>query len=194
MLTADVVKDYVQTVMLPGETSFEELEKLIDPMVERGTLDVNREGIQRDQIQIYREMDMRYEGQGFEITLGLTSTFMADFHRSHHDAYGHSAPDAPIEIVNLRVRAVGGVQGPQLDRLTNASEDASSALIGTRPFVDEGGSMISGPCYRGSQLNPGNVLVGPALVIFDDTTIYLPVETQAQVDQYLNLVIEGTQI
>jgi N-methylhydantoinase A len=190
MLTADVIKDYVQTVMSPGTTPIGELEQLMAPLVDQGLQELEREGISKDRIALHKELDMRYEGQGYELTVPLTADFAPSFHVSHMKTYGHSAPDSPIEIVNLRLRATGSVPRPPFPRAPLGSEDAEEAFVGQRPFVQMDGGMSPRPFYRGEQLKPGHVFSGPAIVVYKDTTVFLPLGDRARVDEFFNLIID----
>jgi len=191
MLAADVVKDYVQTVMLPGNTSYETLARHLEPLAERGQREVTAEGVPLARITLHRELDMRYQGQSYELTVPLGPHFADVFHRAHHQAYGHSEPDAPVEVVNLRLRAVGAVPRPPLPQAEAGPPGPSAALDGYRPVVI-GGSLAQVPFYWGGRLSPGNVIAGPAVIAQPDTTVFLSPGDQARVDGLYNLLIEVT--
>ena len=189
MLVADVVKDYVRTVMLPGTTSFEELGRRLAPLAERGIQDLQQEGVTAEQITLHRELDVRYVGQAYELTVPLSPDFIAAFHRLHDRVYGHSAPDAPVEVVNLRLRAVGEVPRPSLPYAAPGPADPSEARMELRPVVLADG-VTDVPFYDGQRLQPGHVLTGPAVIVQEDTTVLLGVGDRARVDGYHNLVID----
>ncbi|MEJ2556724.1 MAG: hydantoinase/oxoprolinase family protein [Anaerolineae bacterium] len=189
MLTADAVKDYVQTVMLPGHTSHEELERQLAPLAERGLREVQAEGVPPDQISLYREVDMRYLGQSYELTVPLTPGFADDFHSVHHQVYGHSEPSAPVEVVNVRLRAVGAITAPPLPQAEAGLADPSQALSDRRPVVLDG-DVAEVPFYLGERLRPGHVIPGPAIIAQKDTTDFLSSNDRAIVDTQYNLVIE----
>jgi N-methylhydantoinase A len=188
MLTADVVKDYVQTVMMPGDTVYDELDRRLRPMAERARRQVAAEGVPTERITLHQELDMRYQGQSYELTVPLTPHFAHAFHRAHHQAYGHSEPSAPVEVVNLRLRAVGAVTPPPLPQAELAPSDPSGAIEGHRPVVT-GSGRTEAPFYLGEQLHPGNVVTGPATIAQPDTTVFLGPCDEATVDGGYNLVI-----
>jgi N-methylhydantoinase A len=190
MVVADVLKDYVQTVMLPGDTPFEELRCRIEPLVERGLVELQGQGVQVDQIALHREIDMRYVGQGYELSLPLRDQFVKDFHEHHKQRYGHSALDAPVEIVNLRLRAVGSVTKPSLLSERAGDADPKVALKGQLPVVLGEGAASLVPFYSGEGLRPGNEFMGPAVVVYADTTVFISSGDHARVDEYFNLVVE----
>jgi N-methylhydantoinase A len=70
MLAADVVKDYVQTVMQPGATPYSELETLMAPLIEQGRAEVLAEGAPAA-IMVEPLLDMRYQGQSYELTIPI---------------------------------------------------------------------------------------------------------------------------
>lgn len=188
MLVADVVKDYVQTVMLSGTVSFEELEELAGALAQRGLAEVAAEGVPAERITLLPQVDLRYRGQAYELTVPLTADFAAAFHAEHQRAYGHSQPAAPLEIVNLRLRAVGVVARPVLPAAEPGDADASAALLGLR-FVVLAASLAHVPLYDGAALRPGHALPGPAIVVYQDTTVFLSSGDRAAVDRHFNLVI-----
>ena len=188
MLVADVVKDYVQTVMLAGTVSFEELEELGGNLAQRGVADVAAEGVPRERIRLFPQLDVRYRGQAYELTISLTPDFAAAFHAEHQRVYSHSQPGAALEIVNLRLRAVGAVPRPVLPADEPGDPDASAALLGLRPVVLSDG-LAKVPLYDGAVLRPGHAIAGPAIVVYKDTTVFLSAGDIATVDRHFNLVI-----
>ncbi|RME82754.1 MAG: hydantoinase/oxoprolinase family protein [Caldilineae bacterium] len=189
MLVADVIKDYVQTVMLPGDTPFAKLEGLLEPLAERGRREIMAEGIAAEAIRLQRLVDMRYVGQSYELTVPLNADYVQAFHAAHHRAYGHSDPTAAVEIVNLRLKAIGAVPRPQLPQAEPDAPDPASAFIGRRPVVLNEG-LVETPFYLGEKLRPGHRVPGPALIVQTDTTIFLERGDVARVDERYNLVVE----
>ena len=189
MLSADVVKDYVQTVMLPADTPYDELNDRLAPLAGRGQHEVAAEGVTPDRIALHRELDMRYLGQSYELTVPLTPGFVDAFHQAHHRAYGHGEPSAPLEVVNLRLRAVGAVTPPPLPRTEVGPSDPSRAPEGCRPVVI-GSGLAQVPFYLGERLAAGQVVPGPAVIVQSDTTIFIGQSDSAAVDEGYNLVIE----
>ncbi|MDA1192146.1 MAG: hydantoinase/oxoprolinase family protein, partial [Candidatus Poribacteria bacterium] len=135
MLVSDVVKDYAMTVMLAGSSTKKELETRFQPMTERARRETLAERVSDADITIARELDCRYRGQSFELTVPFTESFASAFHAAHEERYGHADPMAPIEIVNLRVRAIGKMPTPPLPKEPLGDADPSSAFIERRPVV-----------------------------------------------------------
>lgn len=189
MLAAEVQLDYVQTVMLPGDTPIEILEQCTQPLVDQGQKDLHREGVDPDQWILSRTVDVRYVGQSFDLAVPLTSMFREEFHRIHCVRYGYSQTETPIEIVNVRVRAVGHVTPPTIPTRPLGSADPTAAQWEDRPVVLPQG-MQPVPHYWGARLRPGHEIHGPAILVLDDTTIYLGPTDHAEIDTYLNILIK----
>jgi N-methylhydantoinase A len=187
MLVADVMADGVRTVMLPGDTELPAIEQRFASMAEGLRQRVIAEGIPPERVVVERELDMRYLGQSYELTLPFGPGFLAAFHTRHQQLYGHSDPAAPTEIVNLRARGVGWVDPPPMEP---AEEPPSPAAPdGVRPVVIRDG-LSDVPFFLGERLHPGQSVRGPAVVSLPDTTIYLGVSDRAQVDGFGNFLIE----
>lgn len=203
MLTADVIRDYSQTVMLFSNSPVDSLEAVFDRMEEQGWKDLSAEGFSRTEIEIQRSLDLRYRGQSYELNVPLSwcnndssgnsltyciQRAIDDFHLVHQKTYGYSLPEAQIEIVTARLRAVGKVVHPNLVPSPLSNPDPESARIGDQlVHLQEGQRSV--PCYSGEALKPGNRFSGPALVVRPDTTILIGPQDRAQIDPYRNLII-----
>ena len=198
MLAADVVKDYTQTVMLPGDTPLEQISAALDPLVRRGFEEVLAEGVAPGDVRLEKFLDMRYAGQSYELTVPWHLSgegALHDFHEIHRSTYGYANLEAPLEIVNLRARASGKGQAPPLPSAEFVHHDPAAALLDYRPVVlQQGGAGDKAltsdiPFYRYENLRPGNTLPGPAIIVRSDTTILIGEGDETLVDGYLNLVV-----
>lgn len=189
MLTADVIKDYARTIMCSGHTPYAEIETLITPMVEQALADLVAEGLPPSAVTVERLLDMRYQGQSYELMVPLSPNYGADFHLAHTYTYGYGEPNVPVEIVNLRVRAVGRLSSPPLSVTPPGQADPSAALFDRRPVVlTEGPAEI--PFYHGPDLQPGHQIVGPAVIVHPDTTVFLGPADRLSMDAHRNLMID----
>jgi N-methylhydantoinase A len=192
MLASNVIKDYVKTVMLPGIISQEEILNKFSPLISQGELEIKGEGFQSDQIEIVCSVDLRYVGQSYELNVPFSEEFITDFHQMHSFTYGYSYSDKAVEIVNLRVRAIGKVTPVRLSHfMTNQENNEPSPLKYMLVEMPEG--TVSLPVFEYQQLYPGVILVVPALIVSSDTTILIYKNDVARVDSYQNLLIDVNQ-
>jgi N-methylhydantoinase A len=187
MLAADVVKDYVLTVMRPGNTPHSELETLIAPLIEQGQADILAEGVASSNVRVERLLDMRYRGQSYELAVPLTENFVDAFHQAHAHVYGYSDSTIPVEIVNLRLRATGALTRPPLPQADMV--DTQPSPFDHRPVVLSGG-LASVPFYWGRDLQPGQQIIGPAIISQPDTTVFIDERDTLRVDGYRNLIVD----
>ncbi len=192
MLAADIVRDYSQTVMLLGSTPPSVLSDWLASLLARARQDLLAEGLHVDAITFQPQLDMRYQGQSYELTVPWLSpeqNFLEGFHSAHQSTYGYTLAATPVEIVNLRLHAVGHIPPIPLPSQTSSGSDPQPALLDRRPVVLFAPPAQLIPLYTGESLRPGSLIRGPALIVRSDTTIFLPPGDVATVDSYLNLLI-----
>jgi len=189
MLAADVVKDYSQTVMLLGNVNPIEIESALAPLLIRGRSDLLTEGIEPADILIEQMVDIRYQGQSYELTIPFDEQYISKFHAAHQHIYGYCRQEAQLEIVTVRVRATGKIIPPYIAEQPFAGSQAEHALIDTRPVMLDDGVIRNLHLYRGESLLCGNLIPGPALIVRSDTTVLIGQDDRILVDPFLNLII-----
>jgi N-methylhydantoinase A len=115
------------------------------------------------------------------------------FHAEHNRLYGYDlrTEGTGLELINVRLVAIGRTARPPLPRLEEAGRDPSSALKGSRrAFVPESDEYAEVPVYDGHALLGGNAIQGPALVDRTDTTIFVSAAYAARVDEHGSIVME----
>jgi N-methylhydantoinase A len=192
MLVADPTRDFVQTVMLSGETNSADMAGQFSALEAEGRRILESEGVPAELVEIVRELDLRYQGQSYELTVPLSDDFRVEFDRVHQQAYGYGDTALPIEIVNLRLRAIGQLAKPQLVEDAMSPADPAAAFLGERQIYVGGAEPVRGEVstFNGAALRPGNQVTGPALVVYPDTTFLLPLGDRAMIDGYRNLIVE----
>ncbi|MCW5878563.1 MAG: hypothetical protein KIS80_06820, partial [Anaerolineales bacterium] len=153
-----------------------------------GRAELAAEGVPAEAMQFQPSADLRYAGQSFELNLPLGPGLLAAFHQAHLVAYGYHDPAAAVELVTLRLRAVGLTEKPVLPRFAPSGAPLEASLLGRHPVRFEAGE-IETPFYNGETLGVGQRFAGPAVVVRPDTTILVGEGDEAEVDPFLNLVI-----
>jgi N-methylhydantoinase A len=146
-----------------------------------------------------RAADLRYEHQSFELTCPLAEGpitaavlggLVGTFHAEHRRLYSYDLPSAPVELVNLRLTAVGAL--PRRERHVPAAGAGrlAEARTGSRPVYFRGGGFLDTPAYARDRLTPGMTFTGPAIIEQSDATPLIAPGFRARVDAALNLVVE----
>ncbi|TET89261.1 MAG: hydantoinase/oxoprolinase family protein [Methanomassiliicoccales archaeon] len=158
------------------------------------------EGVGEKQSKILWTADMRYQGQSYELNIPVKRSermttkemkkVMNDFSKLHQEVYQYSSPDEEIEIVNIRVRAVGKSPKLKMPKMKKSTKDAKQALKGKKKvFFDETG-FRSTNIYDRSKLRYGNVLKGPCIVEERMSTSVLIPDSTGEVDAYGNILVK----
>ena len=110
-----------------------------------------------------------------------------DFEARHDRQFGFLL-DAPLEIANLRVIGKGSIAGVSIEETELGDSDPSDAQVDTNEVYFDG-SYHKTPIYDRTELAPGNEIVGPAIIVEDDSTVIIQPAYTATTDRYANLEI-----
>ncbi|MFQ5582643.1 MAG: hydantoinase/oxoprolinase family protein, partial [Mariprofundaceae bacterium] len=132
------------------------------------------------------QLDLRYEGQGFHLTLPLEADTQAQknaFEAAHERAYGHVLAQ-PVEIMTVRLTAYAETPTLELPELP----------VARKPLSPAGESSVYGtgivPHLWRKHLRPGHSWQGPALVLEDTATLWLPDGWQMTVSEHGHLLLD----
>jgi N-methylhydantoinase A len=200
MLATDIRHEFVATrrLRLDGLAPAA-LEALFADFVAEGEARLTRDGVPLADRRMQRSADLRYHGQSFElpVTVPPGPLSAADvvrlreqFHAMHERAYGYAAPEDTVELVNVRLAAVGVTPKPRRAPLPVGGPTATHARKGRRDiwFAEAGGFQSTLVFDRGT-LRRGNVLAGPAIIEEPDASTLVHPGWTATVDEYGNLVL-----
>jgi N-methylhydantoinase A len=196
LLMSDVKHDYIRSRMTPiGELKSSDVETVFAQLEGQARQDLQRDGFADKDIRIERALDMRYAGQGYEITMSCTADqtralalLRKEFDLEHQRQFGHSAPDEPVEVVSYRVRGVGLVPAVSMPKYAPQGLKLSDALRETRQ-VRFDGKMIACPVYQRENLDVGLTLRGPAILDQFDCTTVICAGQVARIDEWKNLIV-----
>lgn len=191
MLMADIIKDYSLTVMLSQyQTDMEELSRLFRSLERKGRGDLTAEGVEQEKIILERYLDMRYEGQSYEILVPFGKKPIEMFHSLHEKRFGYLNREKSVEIVNLRMRARGVPEKPKFVRSPLSSDrPPDDAFIGQREVIFDNQPVLSKIIKRDG-LKSGNRLKGPAVIVEYSSTLLVPPFADVFMDGYRNLIME----
>jgi N-methylhydantoinase A len=209
MLMTDLKHDFVRSfVSRWDEIKHDVLRRSVEDLVAAGRETLRGEGIPEERIDYELAMDMRYLKQYHEVSIPVSTAalgigngggrfdadaVLADFHREHNRLFGYALEEekTPVELINIRLRAVGRTERPSFLREEKAgASDPSSAVKSTRPaFVPESGRFEEVPVYDALRLGFGAFVEGPALLEQPNTTIFVSGGFDAVVDSMGSYVV-----
>jgi N-methylhydantoinase A len=197
LIMSDVKHDYIQSRMSPiSELTFADVDGMFARLEALAAEELHNDGFTPDTIRIERALDMRYAGQGYEITMPCHNgdsdlgVLRKQFDEQHRAMFGHMAPEEPVEIVSYRVRGLGLVPPVEMPTFKRMGATLNDALRETRK-VRMDGETIACPVYQRERLDVGLTFQGPAILDqFDCTTVIYPGQ-MARVDDRKNLIVTG---
>jgi N-methylhydantoinase A len=149
-------------------------------------------------LETRRAVEMRYEGQGHEISVPLpprrltaadAKKLRADYEKRYETQFGLRIADVPVEFLtwSVHVSAVSAVSFRSRSvRTARASDSKEKKTV----FDPVSGKLARIPAVRRAALPPGSRLAGPALVVEPQTTTLVPHGWRCSVTAAGHLLLE----
>ncbi|MEO5611306.1 MAG: hydantoinase/oxoprolinase family protein, partial [Sphingomicrobium sp.] len=167
---------------LARDTDEDELIALLEEMAQQTRDELRADGIAEADISSLFEIDLRYQGQAFEVPMTIDAEMLrtdgikglvARFDDEHRRLFTFNMESAH-EIVNLRAVALGPALDLQAAALPVGNGDPGEARLRDHElWID--GELRPAVIYDRSRLRAGDVITGPAIVVeMDSTTLVEP--------------------
>lgn len=204
MLLSDLKHDFVRSY----HTGFweEALNRnrflsMVEALDREGAAVLSSEGIPPERRVFRFSLDLRYVGQYHEVNVemdGETVRSLKDarirerFHREHNRLYGYDLEreGTGVELVNLRMSAVGLTEKPRFREEPFQGEDPSPCLKGERAvFLPGEAGYADVSVFDGNRMGHGHRLAGPAIIEQVNTTIFVPPGWEIRSDPFGSYVL-----
>lgn len=200
LLKTDLQYEHTEAVIVelmkadPGD--YARINAAVASLRERVQVELDSDGIPRDQQKISVIAECRYHGQGFElrsnmpegpVTADNRGIITDSFHDQHQQDYGYSYRSAAVELIT--VRTIGSASVRRIEIPTIARTDGSSidrALMFVRPTTFDDGLTLETPRYDRTKLLAGDHVPGPALLHQHNATTLVPPGYAAETLDYGN--------
>jgi N-methylhydantoinase A len=208
ILASDVVKDYSRTVLwrVAGEIPHARLKQEFAELEKRAATVFEQEGWP-GRAGYERSVDVRYRGQGYELSIPLSKNLLKEFEREHRRRYGYIHPNREVELVTLRLRAV--VKSPRLeitaahagridsrktshavtDTLSGSGRATLASFSASEVRVLFGGKKLKTKIHSRDNLHPDKKYSGPAIITEYSATTVIPPGKRFHLDRAGNLII-----
>ncbi len=202
LLAAPLAFDFVRSAYSRlDELDWRFANGLLDEMAEEGRKVLEDSGLAGEEINYLRTADMRYVGQGHEVSVPLPGESLNPsclpqitdaFEETYRRLYGRKGPEVPLEIINWRVVASG--PRPEMNlKLPHGNERRADARKGSRrAYFPECGGYVETAVFDRYAVQPGMAFDGPAIVEERESTLIIGAGGHARVDERLNIIVELT--
>jgi N-methylhydantoinase A len=172
----------------------------LEEMEEEGRDLLRASGVADGDVMVRRLCEMRYVGQGHEVTVELpdgnlgpddadrlTSVYRKEYRR----LYSREGPDVPLEAITWRLEVSSPRPRIQLD---GEESDPGEARKGEREiYVPEEEGFLAVPVYDRYLLGTSATFEGPAVVEERESTVVIGPESRAEIDAARNLVVRWSE-
>jgi len=199
MLVAPRSVEYTQSLIAPlDRLDWPAVGATIASLAARGRAVLREAGLADDAIALELSADLRYVGQGFEVTVALPSDLAerrdvgrlrSAFDAEYEARFGRNLGTLAAEVVSWRVRMIAA---PAVSEIRFAGEAAArgEALVEHRPaYFEEAGGFVETPVYARARLAPGTRLAGTALIEEAESTAVIGPNASVEVDPFGNLIM-----
>lgn len=200
ILVSDVVKDYSRTVLwrVAEKLPTERMEREFATLRRRAETDFRAEKW-KGAINHQRSVDVRYQGQGYELNVPYTRSLIRNFSGEHQRRYGYGYPAREVELVTLRLRST--IRAQPASMVKGATRGHVGTGAPARPGRAEPGSEFRAPVFFSGKklttailpresLMPGKKCSGPAVITEYSATTIVPPGMNFRRERSGNLIIE----
>ena len=198
LVATDLKRDYVKTLYTAlADAKPASLGAVYEAMEESAREMLRAAAIPESQWVLERGADLRYSRQAYELTVPARSgpvtvdtldDMAAKFHEKHRITYGHANPDEAVQLVNLRLTAIGKLEG--LD-LRHVGSDGVEGLKGSRPVWFRRTGRVDCAIYNRDGIAAGDRIAAPAVIEALDATIVVPPGWAARANDNGHIIMEA---
>jgi N-methylhydantoinase A len=188
LVASDVKRDYARTLYADlGSIDAAEVNEVVSRMEAEGAAMLAAAGVPPKAREMQRFADLRYPRQAYELTVpfdGAAVTrasldrLMATFHQRHEQTYGHANRNEAIQMVNLRVTAIGRL--PPI-RIRQESRPGRQEVRQRQAWFPQTGT-VTAAVHRREELASEAKIPGPCIIDALDCTAVIPPGWSGEVD------------
>jgi N-methylhydantoinase A len=194
LIGTDLKRDYVRTLHGAGpvpdpQTMAPMIESAFAALEREGAAMLDRSGVAPERRRFERSVDARYARQSYELAIPVLrrpvdAAAMAEiadaFHARHLATYGHDNRSEPVQIVSVRLAAVGSI--PALTIGDTPAPAGSKAVKARRELWFRATGAVEAAIYDRPRLAAGQYVPGPAVIESLESTILVPPAWQARMN------------
>jgi N-methylhydantoinase A len=193
LVATDLKRDYVRTLhtrAATGMPSAAMIEQAFTELEREGTAMLDRAGVAAGGRKLERSVDVRYARQAYELSIAVDRRpvdeaalvqIASRFHDRHLSTYGHDNRAEPVQIVSVRLAAIGEI-APLAIR-EEPTSDGINAIKGKREMWFRQTGAVEAPVYDRKCMHANMKAAGPIVIESLDSTILVPPGWQAKMNE-----------
>ena len=154
-------------------------------------MDASKENFPVESLIVERCAFMRYVGQGWEITVPLENTTFDhlgiellnnEFEKTYEEHFGRAIEGLQIEVVGWSVKVTS--PRPEIEKtITVGSENIVTSNFKRVIYDPSKDSEVNASIFERENLTPGDCVMGPAIIVEDQTTTWISSAKKSTVQQ-----------
>jgi N-methylhydantoinase A len=182
LIGTDLRRDYVQTLFTTADAADPAaLEAAFTALERKGAAMLDRAGVAPGRRLFERSVDARYRRQSYELSvpvpphpvdLATLDQIAATFHERHLQTYGHDNRDEPVQIVSVRLAAIGTI--PPLAVRDRTAPRGTDATKSKRQLWFRETGAVKATVYDRRRMPSGLEVAGPVVIESFESTILVP--------------------
>jgi len=193
--SAEFTRSYVQQLAF---IDWKAVHGILSELEARGRELLIEAGAALGDIRIEPAADVRYVGQGYEVTVALAHSVLMSkdaaglrsaFEAVYVERFGRSLPDMQVEVVSWRLRASAAAMADEV-RLEQSGRSEGPSRTGERPvYFSELAGFRTTPVYSRGRIVAGDRVDGPAIIEEAESTVVVGPRAHVVIDQAGNLIM-----
>ncbi|HEY2185725.1 MAG TPA: hydantoinase/oxoprolinase family protein [Xanthobacteraceae bacterium] len=186
LVGSELKRDYVRTLQgTPGSMDAagiaESAERAFLTLEQAGAAMLDRAGIPAERRRLDRSVDARYARQSYELAIPVSqrpvnaaalAQIAEAFHERHLQTYGHNNRSEPVQIVSVRVAAIGAI--PPLAIGDKTAPMGANAVKSKRALWFRQTGPVEATVYDRARMSAGSAVAGPGVIESLESTILVP--------------------
>lgn len=200
LLQADVKHEFISTKPQSlVQVSAETVRDIFSGLEEDAFGKFDEEGFPRSSVMLERYMDLRYQGQGYELSVAVdvdgldTQRVRSDFDELHAKKFGHAAGSQPVEVMSYRLigRAAPDRDQSVFDVLPMSGVKGLETRVRSGIFdVDGSPERFEMLVMQRDMMEINGIYEGPLVIEQSDTTTLVIPRQTAELDSQGNIIIK----
>jgi N-methylhydantoinase A len=190
LVGTDLKRDYVRTFYATTDNADPALlEDGFSGLEATGTAMLDRAGVAGERRRFVRTVDARYARQSYELSVVVPpgkldtdaiAAIASAFHERHRQTYGHDNRSEPVQMVNLRVAAIGTI--PPLRIRQETAAPGTNPEKGKRSMWFRSTGHCEASVLDRARMPSGFMAMGPVVIESLESTILVPPGWQTSMD------------